>query len=250
MTIETATHEPAATAHTPAKMRLGEELPVFCEKCGYSLHGLPHTRCEHCSVLQFHCPECGHHQPINTLRPAFQRVLGRMRAWYLWVSVLFRINWFGWLLLAWLIAGYENSFSYNWTSQARGAQFIAPRVDDEAIFGFSICGGLFGLVSRMWLLRWRNSVVVGVVLAAVVAGAMLGGAIWAMKDRDLGFLPWNSGFTYYMLIAAVGVFAGVVAAWPFWAAAVRIFLPRRTGDALLDWQRSLSESRVSDLARQ
>ena len=60
--------------------RLGDELPIFCEQCGYSLHGLVQIRCERCQVLHFACPECGHHQPINTLRPAFQRLLGRMRA--------------------------------------------------------------------------------------------------------------------------------------------------------------------------
>ena len=54
--------------------KLGEELPIFCERCGYSLHGLPQTRCEHCTILQFHCPECGHHQPINTLRPILGQI--------------------------------------------------------------------------------------------------------------------------------------------------------------------------------
>src|SRR4051812_1115331 len=70
------------------KVRLGEELPIFCEKCGYSLHGLPQGRCERCTILQFHCPECGHHQPINTLRPAAQRMLGRIRAFALGIWVL------------------------------------------------------------------------------------------------------------------------------------------------------------------
>jgi len=70
----------AAEVRTREKPRLGEELPVFCERCGYSLHGSPRLRCACCAILHFACPECGHHQPINTLRPAVQRVLGRLRA--------------------------------------------------------------------------------------------------------------------------------------------------------------------------
>src|SRR4051812_43411991 len=68
------------TAAPPPKIRWGEELPIFCEACGYSLNGLGQNRCGECDVLHFACPECNHHQPINTLRPAFQRTLGRLRA--------------------------------------------------------------------------------------------------------------------------------------------------------------------------
>ena len=81
----TATTDPPSAPSTllPAKVRLGEELPVFCERCGYSLHGLGQLRCERCNILHFHCPECGHQQPINTLRPAFQTILGKIRALFL-----------------------------------------------------------------------------------------------------------------------------------------------------------------------
>src|SRR5688500_3369986 len=74
------TASPALGTAPPRQARLGEELPIFCERCGYSLNGLPQLRCGACSVLHFSCPECDHHQPINTLRPAFQRILGRLRA--------------------------------------------------------------------------------------------------------------------------------------------------------------------------
>src|SRR4051794_35811770 len=33
------------------RIRLGEELPIFCEQCGYALHGLPQQRCERCEIL-------------------------------------------------------------------------------------------------------------------------------------------------------------------------------------------------------
>ena len=75
-----------ARADPDRHVRLGEELPIFCERCGYSLHGLPQVRCGACDVLHFACPECNHHQPINTLRPAFQRMLGRLRVVRRWRS--------------------------------------------------------------------------------------------------------------------------------------------------------------------
>ena len=95
------------------RVPLGEELPLFCEKCGYSLHGMPPVRCDHCTILQFHCPECGHHQPINTLRPAAHRILGRFRAAALGLNVFIKLNFFGWLLFAWAAMGMEWTYSYH-----------------------------------------------------------------------------------------------------------------------------------------
>src|SRR5689334_18238335 len=108
--------EEPAQPPAPKRVRLGEELPVFCERCGYSLHALPRNRCEQCGVLHFACPECNHHQPINTLRPAAQRVLGRLRAFWLAVSVLFRIAYFGLLLLAWFAMGGEWSYRFDYSA--------------------------------------------------------------------------------------------------------------------------------------
>ena len=105
--------------------KLGEELPVFCEKCGYSLHGLAQTRCEHCTLLQFHCPECGHHQPINTLRPAAQTMLGRIRGAWLVLVVLFKLNLFGWLFFAWIGMGAAWSYQYDYTASQKAQQAAA-----------------------------------------------------------------------------------------------------------------------------
>src|SRR5687768_3379600 len=114
--MTTLTTDPAAERERSApalpKPRLGEELPIFCERCGYSLNGLPQTRCDHCTILQFHCPECGHHQPINTLRPAAHRILGRLRATAIGWSLFFKLNFFGWLLFAWGAMGTEWSYHY------------------------------------------------------------------------------------------------------------------------------------------
>src|SRR5215217_4413648 len=94
------------------KVALGEELPLFCERCGYALHGLPQVTCERCEIRHFHCPECGHHQPINTLRPAFQRMLGRFRAFaVVWITLL-KLALFGIARIGWGWGEYEESYRY------------------------------------------------------------------------------------------------------------------------------------------
>src|SRR5437667_11440957 len=103
-----------ADLRPPKRTPLGEELPIFCERCGYSLYGLPQNRCEQCTILQFHCPECGHHQPINTLRPAAQTVLGRVRGAWLVLVILFKLNFFIWPLLGWFGMGATWSYMYDW----------------------------------------------------------------------------------------------------------------------------------------
>src|SRR5256885_697327 len=110
MISASAYHEGTPRVAKPA--RLGEEVPLFCEHCGYALHGLPQVRCGECSLLHFACPECGHHQPINTLRPAAQKFFGRLRAAGLVLAVLFRILFFGWVLIAWFMIGPE--WSHQW----------------------------------------------------------------------------------------------------------------------------------------
>ena len=39
-TSEPELARPAGAAQSTRKIRLGEELPIFCEKCGYALHDL------------------------------------------------------------------------------------------------------------------------------------------------------------------------------------------------------------------
>src|SRR5690348_16512867 len=104
----------------PRDMRLGEDLPVFCERCGYSLNGLSPIRCERCDVLHFACPECYHHQPINTLRPAVQRALGRLRALGLGTIVFLKINYFFWPLFAIGAIGFGLSYQYDYAYPANG----------------------------------------------------------------------------------------------------------------------------------
>src|SRR4051812_6651399 len=239
----------------PARTRLGEELPIFCEQCGYALHGLPQARCERCAILQFACPECGHHQPINTLRPAAQRVLGRVRACALALWVFFKANFFFWLLVAWFAAGGEQAYRYNpYRDPTQPNQWkyqLSPQeVNFETAVPFGIFAVLFGMFGRMLLLRWRRGWIVGGGLGALVLlAASLG--VWARRI-DLRAAPMPPpGMDYMMLLvaAALTVLFGAVIAWPIWLALVHLFLPPRAVTALLDWQRAIP-SGAPALARQ
>ena len=248
---------PAAAATGAAPARFGEELPIFCERCGYALHGLPQKRCDRCEILHFSCPECGHHQPINTLRPAAQRILGRIRGFTLGIWVLFKIVFFGLLLLAWFGMGGEWSYTHRATRSAANpnnwAYTVIPReVDLEASVAFGLLALACGMFGRMFLLRWRLGWAVGGVLGALVLLASLLGT-WA-RAADFGAarapIP-PIGFDFQVLLfgTALTVVFGATVIWPIWMALVHLFLPSRTAAALLEWQRGLSRA-APTLARQ
>ena len=217
---------------TPAQSRpihsqkLGEELPIFCERCGYSLNGLPQSRCADCKILHFHCPECAHRQPINTLRPAAQRIIGRLRALWLCFAVLFKLNFFGWLLFAWVAMGVEWSFRWDYqrvqkvvVTSAGGAtqsftQAISiPReLDLESLAAFGFFGLGFGLVGRMLLLRWRRGYLVGLVLGGLMLIAVMAGAKIRQLDVHSAPNPYSRDFLIMALIGAVAVHQGTVGA--------------------------------------
>jgi hypothetical protein len=254
MMTETTSQAPSTAAvrdalgpASPPRQRLGEELPVFCEKCGYSLHGLPQTRCEQCAILQFHCPECGHHQPINTLRPAAQRILGRLRATGLAFLVLFKLNYFGWLLFAWFAMGVEWSMSY------RDVRYRS-RDETEMWLAFIFFAAPFGMVSRMLLLRWRRSLYVGIVLALIVMAAIVAGQQfrWSLEAGRIygpGMRAERIWLVDLMIVTGAVIALGALIVWPIWALLVRAFLPRRAAAALLEWQESQSDNSVTSLAR-
>ena len=239
------------------KVPLGEELPIFCERCGYCLHGVAQHVCEHCTVRQFHCPECGHHQPINTLRPAFQKILGRIRAAIVTLAVLFRLNFFGWLLVAWVAMGFEWSYGYGSVRMGRtyGQNQLTPRdLEFEQLVAFLLFGLGFGLLGRMLLLRWRRGYLVGMVLATLTCAAIAGGALWRRWDRweteRLRLpLPFTLDFVICLVVTALSVTLGAAVVWGIWSAAAYAFLPRRTSEALLNWQRSQSSESAAFLAR-
>ena len=228
------------------RVKLGEELPIFCERCGYALHGLPQQRCDRCEILQFSCPECGHHQPINTLRPAAQRVLGRVRAFVLGLWVFFKLNFFGWLLFAWFGMGIEWSYTgRTYRNPANPNNWVYQRVprpvDLEAIIAFSIFALAFGMFGRMFLLRWRRGWAVGAVLGLLVVLATWVGAWLRAYDRPARgapVLPLGGDFQVLLFCTALTVTLGALVVWPVWMALAHLFLPSRTAAALLEWQRS------------
>ena len=226
--------------------RLGDELPVFCERCGYSLHGLPLVRCGTCRVLHAACPECDHHQPINTLRPAFQRMLGRLRSFALTFLVVLKINAVFWPLFGWGALG--SGITYTYAQQRGGGTYYYRHQDIEVegcIIIFTFAAG-FGMVARMLLLRWRRGVYVGITLGALVALAMYAGAYLQYLD----YMNSSSGVTAprpegetlftYMLCGFAGAVAGAACVWGIWLSLVRVFLPTRAADSLIEWQRAMS----------
>jgi len=270
-TAQANVNRPAADASRPAgaalstrKIPLGEELPIFCEKCGYALHGLPQTVCSHCSIRQFHCPECGHHQPINTLRPAVQKLLGRLRALGLALLVLFKINFFGWLLFAWVGMGYGWSYRFEneqrrivGTGNRQSVQYVyyaVPReIDTGQVMAFVCFGFAFGAVGRMLLLRWRRGYLIGLWFAGLVTLMLITGALWHRYDNR-GWMevrggPFTSSFIASIIIAAATLILSASIVWGIWSALAQLFLPRRASQALLEWQINQSDRAAADLGK-
>lgn len=237
---------PPVHTHTARQTaRLGEELPLFCEQCGYNLSGLPVTRCESCQTLHFGCPECGHHQHINTLRPTAQRMIGRLRGWVLAVLVFIKLNWFGWILFLWFVIGYETISRYHYLNSGKSVYNTVAMEWDETM-GMFIMGGIFGAVSRIMVIRWKSGWRVGLVLAGLVCLAMMLGGAYKLMERSsysntMGYSWDETVFASRIIDIAMGVFAGALVAWPLWILAVHLLLPSRTGQSLIAWQKSLSD---------
>lgn len=253
--------EQQATARLGTPSKLGEELPVFCEKCGYSLHGLPQVRCGACTVLHFHCPECGHHQPINTLRPAAQRIIGRVRsAWLVWV-VIFKLNFFGWLLFAWAGISHDALYGYTFSTRTITVSGQPRQVTEQRTIEARplrsehwIVYGLFGLsfaaVGRLMLLRWRKGWVIGLVLAALVVLAMSVGILMrGLEQSKPEYLYFSKDHLPLVVYTVSLMMLGAIFVWPVWVALVKALIPARTADSLLEWQRAQSEPAVAELSR-
>lgn len=261
----------AANAVLPTtKIALGEELPIFCEKCGYTLHGISQHVCELCTVRQFHCPECGHHQPINTLRPAFQQILGRIRAFTLAFLVFIKINFFAWITVAWIGMGHTWSYEYDYsraqmsfnspsvvagqppakkTRAFRSEAYFPREIDMEVMFAFGLSALAYGAFGRMFLLRWRKGWRVGLVMSGVVIAAIVLGAFWRKIDMEIEPSPLSGSFIILLTSTATALTLGTSIVWGIWVAMVHLFLPKRFGKPLLEWQSNLSIPTVAGLAR-
>jgi hypothetical protein len=258
-------HREAGASLPTRRIPLGEELPIFCERCGYCLHGMAQQVCEHCTIRQFHCPECGHHQPINTLRPAAQKLLGRVRAVFLALSVIVKINFFGWLLFAWVAMGHEWSYEYSRTQSyalrsgsgvyRQNRSVLVPReMDVGQMMAFTLFGGAFGMGARMLLLRWRRGYKVGLILSGLVSAAVILGAVWRKMEREgrdnISLpQPFTADFLLSIAAAALALTLGAGIIWGIWSALAHLFLPRRTSEALLEWQRNQSNPSAAVLGR-
>jgi hypothetical protein len=248
--VTTAPADPAARVSVPVVKRdprFGEELPIFCERCGYSLNGLTQIRCERCDVLHFACPECNHHQPINTLRPALQRVLGRLRALGLALIVFIKINYFFWPLFAW--GGLGTGIAYNWRYNSNtGGYGTQAGFDNEGGIGIFLFAMAYALIGRMLLLRWRRGLLIGLVLGGLIALAMETGALIRYVEDSRGLpRPEGEGFILYMMCGFLGGVAGASCAWGVWAALVTAFLPKRAATALLEYQRAMSLPKLAPM---
>ena len=239
---------PATRVSVPAAKRdprLGEELPIFCERCGYSLNGLTQIRCERCDVLHFACPECNHHQPINTLRPAVQRALGRLRALGLAWIVFVKINYFFWPLFMWGALG--TGIAYEWRYNPTSGGYGTPAgFDNEIGIGIFLFAMAYAIIGRMLLLRWRHGLLIGLVLGGLMALAMETGALIRYVEDTRGLQrPEGEGFILYMMCAFLGGIAGASCAWGVWMSLVTAFLPKRAATALLEYQRALSLPKIA-----
>jgi len=247
------TDQPRPAASTAKMPRLGEELPIFCERCGYSLHGLTPIRCDQCQILQFSCPECGHHQPINTLRPAVQRVLGQIRLVSLIGMVLFKLNFFGWLLFGWFVMGAESIYRYN--SLGNGSYDLSIRpITIDSWFAFVLFAAAFGAVGRMLMIRrFREGLLFGLGLGALVLAAVAMGAWFtANVDRNPRHVePFLNSPEFLLLMAwtLITLVLSSALVWPIWSAMAWALLPKELSRAMLRWQREPNDRNLSAVER-
>jgi hypothetical protein len=146
----------------------------------------------------------------------------------------------------------EWSYSYEFTNRIRGTVVPRPsRITIEILVMFAIFGLPFGAVSRMFLLRWRRSWAVGLVLVLLVLTAVHLGASFRFAMSGPKGTTWSPNWDWLGLYAWAGglVLLGAMLSWPFWVGAVRILLPPSAAESLIHWQRSLSDRPAAALGR-
>jgi hypothetical protein len=155
--------------------------------------------------------------------------------------LLLKINYFGWLLFAWFCVGMVSA--YGWTLRARQDPYRLGPLSLETIVTFAVYGSAFGAVSRLLLLRWRSTMTVALVLATMVCGAVVSGALhrlWgrtAWSHREGAMLLLGSTEAWLTLSLTFGwVALGAALAFPLWAGLAKLLLPPRAARTLLKWQ--------------
>jgi vacuolar-type H+-ATPase subunit I/STV1 len=130
---------------------------------------------------------------------------------------------------------------------------MLARLTWDAALAFGIFGLAWGIFARMLLLRWKHGWKVGVILACLALTAIWIGVVVRRVDLSAAEQlehpwPFHRGFIEMTLIGAGFIILGASIAWPVWVMLVKAFLPKRTSDALIEWQKALSIN-VSALAR-
>lgn len=207
----------------------GDEFPLFCERCGYKLYGLPSIRCDCCKLHYFRCPECGSHQQINTLRPALQRGLGWFRGTTLIAVVEAKLVCFGWLLVMW--GSYASMWAITWQYPYTGL-FEARSLVYEGI-----CAFITGAAGRLLVIRRRSSLRVGLIWSTVLVLAMVVAVSLRVYNlRTVLHSPWTIDYAQLTIYIAGLALIGAICALPIYKIAVRLLIPTAAGNWLLEWQ--------------
>jgi hypothetical protein len=108
--------------------------------------------------------------------------------------------------------------------------------------------------ARMLLLRWRRGYKVGLILSGLVSAAVILGAVWRKMEREgrdnISLpQPFTADFLLSIAAAALALTLGTSIIWGIWSALAHLFLPRRTSEALLEWQRNQSNPSAAVLGR-
>lgn len=187
---------------------LSEELPLFCDGCGYSLHGQQQIVCSECGLRHFHCPECGKRQSINTWRPAAFRTFGRLRMMGLWIVVIIKLALMATMVMVTIALASDLSRSLRepFLGQFNRSSFYysirSPNVAQTVVM--IVVAALVAATARMLFLRFRSGFLVGVAFAMVILGCFLvGGTERVLINLTSTFVVWVVQQLLLILVAAL-----------------------------------------------
>jgi len=238
-------------------IKLGEEMPIFCRRCGAVLHGMEVVACEKCALPHFHCPQCGNDELVHTLRPAVAPVANRaaLAGLTLWVGckILFFLWFFFvcWALSLKLSYRLVRTASFSTHLHWQDMYHYQPlEINLGVMLACGICGFLFGGVGRLLLLGWRKGIYVGLTLALLLDGVLIWGAMTRLmmlvhrEHPDLQHAAdtvaltarWSNGMLVTLLWTSAMVILAASIARPVALGMVRLMTPRRWSQAILRWE--------------